>query len=245
MFRKLIIVWGALSLALAPVTAEAARVSPMIVEVAPVGRGSIARVELTNPSEREFPVEVQMFRGVISEDGQLELTPADDDFLLFPTQIVVPARSQQIFRVQYIGEPELAASEIYYMQVRQIPVDIAGGNDSQVQLVVNFNVLVNVIPNGATPDPVVETARPAVRDGVPGVEVRLTNRGTRYFTGGTNRWQIIGTGEDGAVLDLRLPPEEVAKLIGVGVVAPGRSRVFFFPTGKPLREGTIQASMVQ
>src|SRR5690606_8685554 len=99
MFWKLIIVWGALSLALAPVTAEAARVSPMIVEVAPVGRGSIARVELTHPSEREFPVEVQMFRGVISEDGQLELTPADDDFLLFPTQIVVPARSQQIFRV--------------------------------------------------------------------------------------------------------------------------------------------------
>lgn len=244
MFRTLLIAWGALSLALVPAAAEAARVSPMIVEVAPLGRGSIARVELTNPSEGEFPVEVQMFRGAISEHGELELTPADDDFLLFPAQIVVPARSQQVFRVQYIGEPELAASEIYYMQIRQIPVDITGNNESQVQVVVNFNVLVNVIPSGASPEPIVESVRPTEREGAPGLEVRLTNGGTRYFTAGTSRWHLSGTGEDGTVLDLRLPPEEVAKLIGVGVVAPGRSRVFFFPTGKPLVEGTVQANMV-
>ncbi|MBU0823028.1 MAG: fimbria/pilus periplasmic chaperone [Alphaproteobacteria bacterium] len=243
MFRKLLVVCGAVALAILPVAAEAARVSPMIVEVKPLGRGSVARVELSNPGQAEFPVEVQMFRGVITEAGELELTPADELFLLFPAQRVVPARSQQVFRVQYVGDPELAASEVYYMQIRQIPVDIAPGQ-SQVQLIVNFNVLVNVIPDGTSPEPFVESIRPAVRAEVPGIEVRLSNRGTRYFTAGTRPWQVSGTAEDGTALDLRLPPEDMSKLIGVGVVAPGRARIFFIPTEKPLVEGTIQANLV-
>lgn len=244
MLRKLLFVWGAVALAVAPVAVEAARVSPMIVEVKPVGRGSVARVELTNPGQTAFPVEVQMFRGVISEAGELELTPADEKFLVFPPQRIVPPQSQQVFRVQYIGEPELAASEIYYMQIRQIPVDIAPGQ-SQVQIVVNFNVLVNVIPDGVSPEPVVESAHPAVREDVTGIEVRLANHGKRYFTAGTVPWQVRGTAEDGSVLDVRLSREEMAKAIGVGVVAPGQTRIFFIPTEKPLVDGTIQASLVR
>lgn len=243
MFRRLLLIWGAIALAFSSVAAEAARVSPMIVEVTPMGRGSIARIELSNPGTSEFPVEVQMFRGVITETGELELSPADDQFLLFPTQKVVPVRSQQVFRVQYIGKSELTASEMYYMQIRQIPVEIAPGQ-SQVQVIVNFNVLVNVVPNGTRPEPIFESIRPAVRQDVPGIEVRLANRGTRYFTAGTVPWRVSGTAEDGTALDVRLPPEDMSKLIGVGVVAPDRARIFFIPTEKPLVEGTIQANMV-
>lgn len=243
MFRTLLFVVGAIVLAFTSVAAEAARVSPMIVEISPLGRGSVARVELSNPGQNEFPVEVQMFRGVISEAGELELIPADDQFLVFPSQRVVPAQSQQVFRVQYIGEPEIASSEMYYMQIRQIPVNVTP-TESQVQVVVNFNVLVNVIPEGARAEPVVESIRPAVRDDVTGIEVRLANRGTRYFTAGTAPWQISGTAADGSAVDVRLTAEQVSGTIGVGVVAPGRARVFFIPTEKPLVEGTIQASMV-
>ena len=244
MFRKLLSICGAVALAFTAVAAEAARVSPMIVDISPLGRGSVARIELSNPGQGEFPVEVQMFRGVISEAGELTLTPADEEFLVFPAQRVVPAQSQQVFRVQYIGNGELAASEIYYMQIRQIPVNIAAPTENQVQVVVNFNVLVNVIPSGATPQPVVESARPAVRGEATGVEVRLTNRGNRYFTAGTVPWRIAGTATDGTAVDVQLTAEEMARHIGVGVVAPGRTRVFFIPTAKPLAEGTIQAGMV-
>ena len=233
---------GALVFAFTSVAAEAARVSPMIVEISPMGRGSVARVELSNPGQAEFPVEVQMFRGVISETGELELTPADDQFLVFPAQRVVPAQSQQVFRVQYVGEPQLSASEIYYMQIRQIPVNITP-TENQVQVVVNFNVLVNVIPDGATATPVVESIRPSVRGDASGIEVRMVNRGNRYFTAGTVPWRISGRATDGTALEAQFSAEEMARLIGVGVVAPGRTRVFFIPTEKPLVEGTIQASM--
>ena len=242
MFRKLMLLWGAVLLAFAPTAVEAARVSPMIVEVQPLGRGSIARILLTNDGQGEYPVEVQMFSGEISETGELSLTPADEDFLLFPAQIVVAPQSQQVFRVQYIGDPELAASKIYYMQIRQIPVDLNPG-ESQLQVVVNFNVLINVIPDGAKAEPVFEIVGPASVDGVEGVQVRLQNQGTRYFTAGTSSWQIDATATDGSTVALELTPEEVAQLIGVGVVAPGRARLFFIPTEKALEEGTIQVSI--
>ena len=244
MFKKLLIFCGAVLFALAPVAADAARVSPMIAEVKPLGRQSVARVELIHDGQSDFPAEVQMFRGVISERGQLELKPADEDFLVFPAQVIVPARSQQVFRVQYIGDPELDSSEIYYMQIRQIPVDL-NPEQSQVQVVVNFNVLVNVIPDGARPESVVDYIRPVVQDGVTGLEVRVLNNGNRYFTAGTLSWEINGTAEDGTAVDLSLGATEMARLIGVGVIAPRRARIFFIPTEKPLVEGTTQIELVR
>lgn len=242
MLKKLILIWAAVLLALAPIAAEAARVSPMIVEVKPLGRQSVARIEMVHDGQSDFPVEVQMFRGLISERGELELTPADEDFLVFPAQVIVPARSQQVFRMQYIGEPELDSSEIYYMQIRQIPVDL-GPEQSQVQVVVNFNILVNVIPDGVSPTPVVDTIRPVVRDNVDGIEIRVKNSGNRYFTAGTQTWQIKGTAEDGTPVDMRLEPAEMSRMIGVGVVAPDRARIFFVPTEKAMIEGTMQVEL--
>lgn len=240
--KYLIAVISAALLASAPMPAQAARISPMVVEVEPFGRGSVARVELTNPGAGEFPVEVQMFRGVISEDGQLELVAADDDFLVFPAQIVVPANSQQAFRVQYVGNPELAKSEVYYMQVRQLPVEVSP-DQSQVQVVVNFNVLVNVIPDGSAPEPVIASMVPVTNGDRSGIQVSVANRGTRYFTAGTLPWNISGQTEDGTAVNTQLTPEQVAKSIGVGVVAPDRVRTFFIPTERPMAKENLTVTL--
>jgi fimbrial chaperone protein len=244
MLKKLLFVWGALVLALAPVAAEAAQVTPMIVDIAPVGRGAVARVELSNPGTSVFPLEVQVFRGEISEAGELQLTPADADFLVFPAQTIVQPGSQQVFRLQYIGDPEVATSQIYYMQLRQLPVQVAP-EQNQVQIVVNFNVLVNVIPDGATPQPAIVSANPATRGAAHGVEVRMTNSGTRYFLASSMTWEITGRTETGEQVTIRRTPPELAREIGVGVVAPDRSRVFFISTDAPLVEGSVQVRLTQ
>jgi fimbrial chaperone protein len=242
MLKRLIGIFAVLAMAAMGTMAQAARVSPMIVDLTPSGRGTIARVTLTNPDARTFPVEVQMMRGEISEEGELELTPADDQFLVFPAQAVVPATSQQVFRVQYVGTPELSQSEIYYMVIRQIPVELSAA-ENQVQVIVNFNVLVNVVPDGATPNPVVESVRPAVRNDVAGIEVRLGNTGSRYFHAGAARWQITGTGADGQPFSQTIEPSDVIRSVGVGVVAPNHHRLFFVPTARPLSDAPITVSL--
>lgn len=220
----------------------AARISPMVVAVSPSGPNSTTRLELTNPDERSFPVEVRMYRGEISELGQLKLIEADDDFIVFPTQMVVPAKSQQAIRVQYVGRPELAQSEIYYAAVRQVPVAVAD-QQSRVQVLVNFNVLVNVVPSGSRADPRLEVISAKSVDATPGLDVRVRNLGTRFMTAGTVPWQVAGTTVDGERLNLRLSAEEMAKAIGVGVVAPGKSRIFFVPTKKLMRTNSVNVAL--
>src|SRR6478735_468473 len=176
--------------------ADAARVSPMIVDLEPSGNGSVARVELTNDAQRDIPFEVRVMHGEISEAGELTLTPADDDFLVFPAQAIVQSNTQQVFRLQYVGNPDLSQSDIYYMSIQQVPVQIAPAQ-SQVQVVVNYNVLVNVVPDGTRAEAVVESVEAALlqpeppeddaaganaepvapQPAQPGVRVRLGNHG--------------------------------------------------------------------
>lgn len=165
MLRQILAAIVSLGLLLTPITASATRVSPMVVDLSPSGRGSTGRVVMINDAARDIPFEVLMMRGEISTDGKLEMVPADEDFLVFPTQVLVKSNSRQMFRVQYIGNPELAQSEIYYMSIKQIPVALETTEEStaQVQVLVNYNILVNIVPDGAKPEPVIRSITPATR----------------------------------------------------------------------------------
>ncbi|MEL7445024.1 MAG: hypothetical protein AAGK02_04340 [Pseudomonadota bacterium] len=164
MFRQIWAAVFALALVCLPAPAMAARVAPMIVDLEPIGRGTTARIEMASDSARDIPYEVLMMRGEISEDGRLTLVPADEDFLVFPTQVLLESNSRQVFRIQYVGEAELAESQIYYMSIKQIPIAFEEVERSQVQVVVNYNVLVNVVPDGAEAEPVVRSITAATRE---------------------------------------------------------------------------------
>src|SRR5690606_4453814 len=90
LFRKsLMLAAAAATLAVSASPVEAARVSPMTGEMTPTGRGSTARIEVTNSDDRSWPVELRMYRGDVSETGELTLTPADEKFVVFPPQVVI------------------------------------------------------------------------------------------------------------------------------------------------------------
>lgn len=250
-------------LAVLPTAANASRVSPMILELEPAGRSAVARVELTNDADKNIPYEVRMMRGDISPRGELTLTPADDQFLVFPAQAMVEANSQQVFRVQYVGEAALAKSEIYYMSIREIPVEFDKGT-SQVQVVVNYNVLANVVPDGSRSSPVIHSARyiaaddaaalpPSTADSnaadesgsvaFSGAEIDIGNDGSRYMLAGMATWLLTGTTVDGQSFERTFEPEELTKLIGVGVIAPGKNRIFRVPLDTPLIDQSIKVQI--
>lgn len=280
MFSRFVAATTLASLLLGSSLANAARVSPMIVEIQPQGGASVARVEMTNDADRDIPFEARLMRGEINEKGELSLTPADDQFLVFPAQTIIQKKSQQVFRIQYVGNPELATSEIYYLSLQQVPVKITPGQN-KVQVVVNYNVLVNVVPkdsrpvatvssvepvlkrtepepdggdvaaspvaaapgqNSTVPATVAAAQPPAVQD-QPGILVRLTNEGTRYFLAGMSRWEVTGNSSDGTPYSKNFRAEEMTKVIGVGVVGPDRTREFFVPTEVPLAAGTVKVQV--
>ena len=234
-FSRLSLILAAFLLA---TPAQASRVSPMSVDLAPYGRESVARIQFTNTSSREFPIEARAYKGVISEYGELELIPADDDFIIFPPQLTVAPRGEQVFRIQYIGEPELERAEVYYLSISQLPIQMEPGAP-KVQVLINFNVFVNVEPEGLEATPRVDTVTPLTQEEIDGIEVRVVNDGAGMLMAGKREWRLQGMNKDGTPFSRRIDAAELGGMIGVGIVAPDRARRFFIPIDDQVDRTTL------
>lgn len=222
--------------------AQAARVAPMVVELDEYGQGAITRVEMTNNENRSLPLEARIFRGNVSEHGGLTLLPADEDFMVFPPQTVIQPLGQQVFRVQYLGGTPLSQSEVYYLSLKEIPIQL-DESISRVQIIMNFNVLVNVVPEGAFADPVVDWVKTSSGEEKHSIKVRIANDGTRFFPAGRNPWKISGTDNEGKKHTYYLSADEAGATIGYGLVPAGGARVFDLPTQAALLEETITVEL--
>lgn len=164
------------ALVLTPV-AWAMRVSPMVAELTTSGAGSVARIEVGNAGAAAMPFEAAITRIEFMDDGTLVETPADEDFLVFPPQGLVPVGGRQVVRVQWVGEQDIDTSRAYYLMVRQLPVatDVETGEADKPNLAVTvlytMKALLVVAPPGAEPDVHVVSAEPVV---IPAPEVEPT-----------------------------------------------------------------------
>ncbi|MGB3739359.1 MAG: fimbria/pilus periplasmic chaperone [Pontixanthobacter sp.] len=187
----------------APDAANAHRVDPIRYELAPSGSAAQTTVLVTNT--RSFPITIEAIPNTLSiaEDGSETLSPAEDDFLIFPPQAVIEPGKSQSFRVRYIGTPSLERSVAYRIGINQLPVDMREEGASGIGVTLNFATLANIIPAGATAAISVESIAPAP-DGK--WQLTLANTGTRFarlseaqvsFTQGDRTEEFSGTRTQG------------------------------------------------
>lgn len=121
------------------------QVQPMIVELSPQGKNSLVTYRLQNPSDASLPVEVEVYKRTFDENQQEVLVPAEDDFIVLPPQVEVPAQGYQIFRAKYLASPELSQTESYRIVFKQLPL-AEDNQKSGVKMMFNFATLVFVSP---------------------------------------------------------------------------------------------------
>jgi fimbrial chaperone protein len=167
------------------------RVEPMSYDLRPAGSGSSQTIRVQNTGDRPMPVELRVQRREVRSDGTTVTTPADDDFIIFPPQGVVPPNGFQSFRIQYVAAPP-ARSVLYSVVVSQLPIQ-AGPSDSGVQILFNIGTLAAVSPDEARADVVVTEVAPA--EAADKVRITVENRGTRYARLRGGRWTF--TSADG------------------------------------------------
>ncbi|MFZ4164787.1 hypothetical protein [Brevundimonas sp. NPDC058933] len=240
--------------------AWAMRVSPMVSELTTTGAGSAARIEVGNIGSAALPFETLITRMEVDADGNIIETPADEDFLVFPPQGVVPVGGRQVVRVQWVGEPTIDSSHAYYLWVKQLPVATdpvapEGGGALSVQVLYTMKALIVVAPPGAQPKVEVVSAAPAMvtpptpeidpslsgdaapppPQAEPGVEVVVANTGKRYALMSGATWIVEGTDKAGQAFRREYGSDDIAQTVGVGYLAPlGGRRTFKLPTGVEL-----------
>jgi len=236
-------------------SADAMRVSPMVSELTTTGAGSSARIEVGNIGSAAMPFETLITQIDVGPDGEMVEKPADDSFLIFPPQGIVPVSGRQVVRVQWVGEPRIETSRAYYLWVRQLPVELTpkgeGGGSLQVSVLYTMKALIVVAPPGAQPDVQVESAVPAMVSppapaidpalgggeqaappAEPGLEVTVVNRGKRYALMSGATWTVSATDKAGQPYLHTMSSQLVSETVGVGYLAPaGGRRTFKIPTG--------------
>jgi len=211
-----------LAIAAAPAFAGI-RVQPMSYDLTPSGTGTQQNLRVENSGSTPAAVEITVERRHILSDGTEKREPADDDFLVFPPQGIVPANGFQTFRVQYIGNPRLQKTALYTITIAQLPVDTSASDTSQVQIVFHLGTLAAVSPADSKPVLTVTGVSPSTDASK--LTVHISNQGNRYARLRGGQWTLT----DGAGKKAVLNADMVAKGIEQPLIEPGTERVVELP----------------
>lgn len=163
------------------------QVSPMTSDLLPMGSGSQQTMRITNTSNKTLAIEVSAYSLQLDGNGNEVLKESEDDFLIIPMTTVVPAGKAQSVIVRYIGEPMLKASEAYRIFINQVVVDLEKGNESGVNMTVNFKTLLNIVPEGSIAKLAILGKKQAQNNTW---DVMLENTGNKYIRLSKAKWVV-------------------------------------------------------
>lgn len=228
-----------LVLGIAPDT-QAMSVSPILTDLTSTGSSNRSTITVVNTGVTPLPVEVNVNLMELKENGERELTPNDEDFLIFPPQAMVPSGASQVFRVQWAGDPDLAQSRSYAFLVNQIPIEPQDGG-TVLELIYSVVVYVNVSPiEGESDLRLVRVAPTSESDGGRKVELVVENRGNHHDYLSRDRI-LLKAASGGWSREIR--SSEFASSIGIGLVQPGHTRRFVLPVAPPADAATLTAEL--
>lgn len=219
-------------------TAEAMSVTPIQVEMLSTG-GQRAQVTVNNDAPEPLPVEIVIEKLSLDENGGRKLTKAGENFLVFPAQAMIAPGSSQVFRLQWVGDPQIAESQSFMMSVNQVPVKLPKGK-SAVQIVMSFGVVVNVAPPQGSP---------SLRVVGTGIETDKKS-GKRHPTitveNPTKVHALLPQSSislSGGGWSKSMSSTELSEKVGIGLVQPGRKRRFILPVDLPAQVSTVEAKL--
>lgn len=226
--------------------ADAIQFSPIEMSFTPTGRESVRTFRLENDTDGPVAVEISVFGRSITPDGDDELVPSEDEFVIVPEQVVLGAGDVQWIRVQWIGNPAPEKEMAFRLIAEQLPIDI--GDQSEVQggvihLLVRYLASVYVVPKGAKADiSVISAEQTKGSDQAPRLLVELRNRGRAHKVLDTIRL-VIKSRVSSDVASVLLTAERLTELGGRNILA-GATRQLNLAWPAELPVGPVEVSLV-
>jgi len=223
--------------------ANAVTVTPVILDLKTAGMDMSGLISVDASLPTPLPVELKIEQAAFDENGLQDTGKPSDDLIVFPpTALIQPGRTQT-FRIQYVGDPALKQSRHYFVTVAQLPVQLQG-EESQIQVLYNFQVVVNVGPAGGKPH--LTVAKSAIEKDAAGkaaAVVYIRNDGSTYGYLDQGQLRIVELDAAGKQLFSKsYLPEEIQDKIGPGLVGTGVTRRFPLPISLPTGEGKLEVT---
>lgn len=139
---------AALALASLACAAHAISFTPIEVDFSPSGRAATQVFRLENTTAEATAVEVSVKSRKMERNGEDTLGDADDQFSIFPAQVVLQPGQVQTIRVQYTGPAAIDSERAFRLIAEQLPIDVgqAPQNGGRMRLLVKYVASAYVVP---------------------------------------------------------------------------------------------------
>lgn len=212
--------------------AIAFNLTPIKVDFHPAGQGASQVFKIENDSGEPIAVQVSMVSRHMDIDGRETYREADDQFIVYPPQMVIGPRQYQNVRVTWAGDPDPQSELSYRIIAEQLPVNLSREirTGVSVNLMIRYLGAVYIVPRKANPDIVVsDIVKEHSDEGRPGLAITVHNRGNTHAVLGDLTVRMEGTDGTGpASRPVTLGPEQLKGMTGENVLA-GNSRRFVLP----------------
>ncbi|CAD5962397.1 fimbrial biogenesis chaperone [Planktothrix agardhii] len=221
--------------------ALAFKLEPISRVFEPAGAGATQSYEVINDSAEQIAVELSMAERKISLEGQETTESADDDFLVYPSQIVLPPQGVQSVRVTWLGNPNPEKELAYRIIAEQLPINLNNPEESQaettsggVKVMFRYMGSVYIRPKNAESKVVLNgITHEKGTDGNDRLVITFDNQGTRRAVLSELNLNLTSQGSQ-----LTLKPEQLEG-VNNGVILAGNQRRFSMPWPQQLPIGEV------
>lgn len=221
---------------------------PISREFAPVGAAATQSYQIINDKNELLAVEISLVERHVDIRGTEHYEDADDDFLVFPSQILLNPGETQTVRVAWLGDPQPTSELAYRLIAEQVPVNLETSGGANATPVGNVRVLLRYLgsvfihPANSQADVVFAGATPqAGANGEDELAITLLNQGNARAT---LRDLYLNLTSQGTTVSLQ--PEQLAGMTEQVILAGNRRRfVLPYPAGLPTGEITATFEFAQ
>ena len=164
-------------------SASAYKLEPISRVFTPSGSSSSQTFELTNSGSERVAVMMSFTTLELDADHNESNRPADDDFLVYPAQILLPPNGRQTVRVTWLGTPNPASELAYRIIAQQVPIELLDKTapptpTGQMKVLVTYRGSIYIRPAAAAPKIVLDSAEVTEEAGHEALVVTLRNAGS-------------------------------------------------------------------
>ena len=154
--------------------ASALQMEPLSLVLKPAGAGANQIFSVINESDK--PIAVQFNMTTRQQKGSEEVRlPADDKFMIYPPQTIIPAKTAQKVRVQWLGDSRIQDEQAYRLIAEQVHVSL-GKEPTGVTMLMKLVGALYVQPSKTKSNVAVSAVQPQGDK----LSVTIANSGTRH-----------------------------------------------------------------
>ena len=212
-------------------SANAFKLTPMKMTLAPQGKASSGVFVVSNDSDDTLAVDIHFLTRSLSPEGAEINERADEHFMVFPSQFALHPQKKQTVRIKWIGKAPVEKELAFRLVAEQLPVRLNKGSNGGVNLNVAIRYLaaVYVQPKGAK-EKIVLKAEKMAGESQDGLLLDIGNKGTRHAILRELSVELSCQGET-----VELTADQISAIQGENFLAGSTRQIRLpWPSGLPL-----------